>query len=131
MDAEELEALQVEPRPDQVDARFGFVSYLDLVWRERAVFVSLPQQEQRLQRLARLVEPLDAAYATVEGVVRPALVDLTGPQEGFAVSLYVKALGTDAAQAYERWARGAGGGGDVAARQGLTIGGAYHLQAGE
>ncbi len=58
-----------------------------------------------MQRLARLLEPVDAAYAVVEGVVRPALVDLTGPQEGFAVSLYVKGLGTEAAQAYERWSR--------------------------
>ena len=37
-------------------------------------------------------------------VIRPALVDLTGPQEGFAVSLYVKALGHDAQTAEENWA---------------------------
>ena len=37
-------------------------------------------------------------------MLRPALVDLTGPQEGFAVTLYVKALGTDAEHAYEHWA---------------------------
>jgi hypothetical protein len=32
------------------------------------------------------------------------MVDLAGPQEGFAVSLYVKALGHDVAAAEENWA---------------------------
>jgi hypothetical protein len=31
------------------------------------------------------------------------LVDLTGPQEGFAVSLYVKALGPNLAAAKQVW----------------------------
>jgi len=37
-------------------------------------------------------------------VLRPALVDLTGPQEGFALSLYIKALGHDQQSAEENWA---------------------------
>ena len=37
-------------------------------------------------------------------VIRPALVDLTGPQEGFAISLYLKALGPDADSASQNWA---------------------------
>ena len=45
----------------------------------------------------------------VECVLRPAMVDLSGEglrfQEGFSVSLYVRALGTDAAHAYEHWAQ--------------------------
>jgi hypothetical protein len=36
--------------------------------------------------------------------LRPALLDLTGPQEGFAVSLYIKALGHDPRSAEENWA---------------------------
>jgi hypothetical protein len=32
------------------------------------------------------------------------MVDLTGPQEGFAVSLYVKAVGHDERSAEENWA---------------------------
>ena len=32
------------------------------------------------------------------------MVDLTGPQEGFAVSLYVKAAGHDQQAAEENWA---------------------------
>jgi hypothetical protein len=35
--------------------------------------------------------------------LRPALIDLTGPQEGFAVSLYLKALGHDEHAAEDRW----------------------------
>jgi hypothetical protein len=37
-------------------------------------------------------------------VIRPAMLDLTGPQEGFAVSLYLKALGHDAESAEQNWA---------------------------
>jgi hypothetical protein len=82
----------------------GFASYLDLVWRERSLFLSFHQHEQRLDRLARLLEAVDLPLAGVESVIRPALVDLTGPQEGFCVTLYVKALGTNSAGAYATWA---------------------------
>ena len=44
-----------------------------------------------LHRLARHAAPLEHPYAMLDCILRPALVDLTGPQEGFAVSLYVKA----------------------------------------
>lgn len=104
MAGEELEMLQVELDLTAAEACCGFSSYIDLIWRERTIFVSFHQQEQRLMRLARLLEPMEQPYAAVECVLRPALVDLTGPQEGFAVSLYVKALGTDVAHAYEHWA---------------------------
>lgn len=87
------------------EAPHGFMSYIDLIARDRAVFVSFHQQEQRLQRLVRLVESLDHPYAAIDCILRPALVDLTGPQEGFAFSLYVKALGTDAPHAYELWSK--------------------------
>ena len=102
---EELEALQLnlDVTPDQAD--FGFASYIDLLWRERSLFVSFHQQEQRMTRLARQVDALDNAFAAVECILRPALLDLTGPQEGFAFSLYVKALGTDGPHAYENWSR--------------------------
>ena len=109
MDAEELDGLREELEQGEVEAPCGFVSYVDLVWRERTLFVSFPQCEQRVMRLARLLEGLDQAYAAVDCVLRPALVDLPGAlqgraQEGYCVSLYVKALGTDAAHAYSHWA---------------------------
>jgi hypothetical protein len=103
MQAEELEHTQINLDMTPTEAPFGFASYIDLVWRERPLFVSFHQQEQRLHRLSRLLEPVDIPYAAIECILRPALVDLTGPQEGFSVSLYVKALGTDSAHAYEHW----------------------------
>jgi len=105
MSRDEREAMQVNLDVPASDPVHGFASYIDLVWRERSLFVSFHQQEQRLQRLVRLLDPLDLPEAAVETVLRPALVDLTGPQEGFAVSLYVKALGVDADHAYEQWSR--------------------------
>ncbi len=105
MDADERDATRLNLDLEEAEAPDGFASYIDLVWRERAVFLSPHQMEQRMQRLARALEPMDHPYAMAELVLRPALVDLTGPQEGFAASLYVKALGTDAAHAYERWTR--------------------------
>ena len=103
MDADELAALIFNLAPDASDLTHGFTSYIDIIWRERALFVSLPQHEQLLHRLIRHVEPLDLPYAALECTLRPALVDLTGPQEGFSLTLYVKALGPDAADAYRNW----------------------------
>ena len=103
MNTEELSALQAELELTPEDTPFGFMSYLDVLWRERALFVSLHHQQQRLDRLIRLLDAFEQPYAAAECVLRPALVDLAGPQEGFAVTLYVKALGTDAEEAYEHW----------------------------
>jgi hypothetical protein len=103
MTAEELEPLRFELDVLPEDAPVGIASYIDLVWRERSIFVSFHQHEQLLHRLTRLAAPLDHSYAVIECTLRPALVDLTGPQEGFAISLYVKAVGHDDAAAEERW----------------------------
>ena len=113
MDADELAGTLDELDREEEETAFGFLSYVDLLWRERSLFLSFHQSEQRVLRLCRLLEPLDHPYAAVDCVLRPAVVDLPGPaegppqraQEGFAVSLYVKALGTDAAHAYEHWSR--------------------------
>lgn len=97
------EALDI--RGDAHDAaNAGFASYIDLVWRDRAIFASFHQSEQLLHRLARLVAPIDQPSAMLDCILRPALVDLTGPQEGFAISLYVKALASDAHTAKQIWA---------------------------
>ncbi len=57
-----------------------------------------------LHRLVRHAVPLEFPYAMLDCVLRTAMVDLAGPQEGFAVSLYVKALGHDERSAEENWA---------------------------
>jgi hypothetical protein len=82
----------------------GFASYIDMVWRGRSVFPSFAQHERIVRRLVRLAEPLEHPAAALECVVRPAVVDLDGVREGFAVSVYVKALGGDAVAAEAEWA---------------------------
>jgi hypothetical protein len=104
LDVEDLSTLRTELDVIPEDAPAGFCSYIDILWRERSIFASFHQQEQMLHRLTRHTALLEHPYAMVDCVVRPALVDLTGPQEGFAVSLYVKALGHDAQTAEDNWA---------------------------
>ncbi len=107
LDSAELEDLcdQLDIRVDAMDAAVcGFASYIDLVWRDRTIFASFHQSEQLLHRLTRLAMPIDQPSAMLDCVLRPAVVDLTGPQEGFAISLYIKALGPDAFTAKQVWA---------------------------
>lgn len=106
-DADELEALRLNLDifdDASHDASDGFVSYIDILWRERSIFTSFHQHEQLLHRLTRHAAPLHYPFAMLDCVLRPALVDLTGPQEGFALSLYIKALGHDPQSAEENWA---------------------------
>ncbi len=102
--AEEISHLQAnldeveasDPAPtDAAHPTHGFASYIDLIWRDRSIFASLPKHERILLRLIRVAAALDHPTAALECVVRPAVVDLNGAREGYAVSLYVKALGPD------------------------------------
>ena len=102
--ADDLEALRMELDLDPDATHFGFASYIDLLWRERPVFASAHQQQDRLDRIVRRAQRLPHNAAALECVLRPALLDLNGPLEGFAVTLYVTALGTDAEEALHRWA---------------------------
>lgn len=106
-DADELESLRLNLdifEDAANDTSHGFVSYIDILWRERSIFISFHQHEQLLHRLTRHAAPLHHPYAMLDCVLRPALVDLTGPQEGFALSFYIKALGHDPQSAEENWA---------------------------
>lgn len=98
---EELERLRLDLYLP--DAAVGFASYIDLLWRERSIFASFHQQEQQLHRLTRLAAALDHPEAALDCVLRPAFVDLNGPQEGFAVSLYLRGLGGDRDAAMHAW----------------------------
>ncbi len=109
LDVAELQELQMHldvAESEHGAAWTGFASYIDLVWRERSIFASFHQSEQLLHRLVRLVAPIDQPAAMLDCVLRPAMVDITGPQEGFAVTLYVKALGHDLSSAKGEWALG-------------------------
>jgi hypothetical protein len=104
---DELQHLQLNLDANSADApglSFGFASYIDLVARERSLFTSFPRHEQMLGRLTRLAAPLDRPAAALDCVLRPAFLDLETAQQGFAFSLYVKALGADPQAALEEWA---------------------------
>lgn len=100
---EELEALRLELDLIPEDSPAGIASYIDLLWRERSIFTSFHQHEQLLHRITRLASPLQHPYAKLECTLRPALIDFSAPQEGFAITLYLKALGHDAQAAEQRW----------------------------
>jgi hypothetical protein len=104
LEGDELSQLQMNLDIDPVEVPCGFGSYIDAVARERSLFTAFHQHEQLLRRLARLAASLDHPSAALDCVVRPALVDLEGPQQGFAISLYVKALGIDEEAALREWA---------------------------
>jgi hypothetical protein len=104
LDAEELDALRLNLDVSVDEGPAGFGSYIDLLWRERSLFASFHLQEQMLHRLTRHAASLEYPYAMLDCIIRPAMIDLTSPQEGFAVSLYIKALGHDEQTAEENWA---------------------------
>ena len=104
LDSEELEQLQLNLDVPATAAPAGFASYIDAVWRERSLFSSFHRQQQMLHRLTRLAAPLERPWAALDCVLRPALLDLEGPREGYAVSLYVRALGPSPQAAWKEWA---------------------------
>jgi hypothetical protein len=101
--ADTLESLRLELMLPDDEALHGYSSYIDLLWRERSVFASAHQQQDRLDRIMRRAQRLQHPEATLEGVLRPALLDLNGPLEGFAITLYVTALGPEPEIARRRW----------------------------
>jgi hypothetical protein len=103
LDPEELDELAERLDYETSEPLAGFSSYIDLVWRDRTIFASFHQSEQLLYRLTRLAAPLDHPAAMLDCVLRPALVDFTGPQEGYSITLYVKALGPDLETARATW----------------------------
>lgn len=105
LEEEELPTLRNELELSDLDAPAGFGGYIDLLWRDRPVFASFHQHEQILHRIARHCGALDHPFAMIDCVLRPALIDFSGAQEGFAISLYVKALGHDAQAAYQHWSQ--------------------------
>jgi hypothetical protein len=108
LDSEEAAHLQTNLDPtapiDPAHPPHGFASYIDLLWRDRSIFASFPKHERILLRLIRLAAALDHPAAALECTLRPAVVDLNGAREGFAVSLYIKALCPDPHSAEREWA---------------------------
>jgi len=99
-----LESLRLELDLDPDHIHVGFASYIDLIWRERAVFASAHHQQDRLDRIIRRAQKLSHPQAALECILRPAMLDLSGALEGFAITLYITALGPDADTASQNWA---------------------------
>lgn len=103
MDEEELASLRLDLFVEDDIAAAGLMSYIDVVFRERAVFASRHRAEQVLHRIDRMARELPHHLAKVECVLRHAVLDLDGVQEGYAFTVYVKACGIDEIEASERW----------------------------
>lgn len=99
----ELDSFRLELDIENADSRVGIASYIDLIWSDKSTFASSAQQRQWIARFLRLASALQHPAAAVECVLRPALLDFDTPQEGFAVSLYVKAVGADEVHALNSW----------------------------
>jgi len=100
---EQIAVLRMELMLAEEDITCGYSSYIDLMWRESAVFVSRNKQQERLDRIVRRAKLLDHPECALECVLRPAFLDLHSPLEGFAVTVYVTSLGRDKATALRRW----------------------------
>lgn len=103
MEEEELAATRNDLLLEPEVATAGMACYIDLLWRDRGVFVSRHRTEQALYRLDRMVAELPHTLAKVEGIVRAAVLDLDTVSEGYAISLYVKGVGVDETEASQRW----------------------------
>jgi hypothetical protein len=99
----DLENLRIELDQELEDSQAGFACYIDLLWRERSVFASFHQHSSKLDQLTRRASKLPHDEASLQCVLRPALVDLGTPLEGYAVTLYISAVGPEPATAYARW----------------------------
>jgi hypothetical protein len=101
---EELEMLRLELDLDAEESMAGIASYIDILWRDRTLFASAHQQREMLDRLTRRAERLEHRAAALACVLRPAMFDFEDTTvEGFAVTLYVRALGHDTASATAHW----------------------------
>lgn len=103
MDGDELIALSAELLLEDGIANAGFTGYIDIIFRERSLFLSRHQLQGMLHRVDRAAALLPHSLAKLEMVVRHAMLDLNTPQEGFAITLYVKGVGVDEYEAQERW----------------------------
>ena len=101
--AERLESLRLELDVADEDVAFGMACYIDLLPRERRLFASAHVATDLLARLARRATRLPHPQAALELTLRPALVDLTAPLEGYSATLYLTAVAADPETALRRW----------------------------
>lgn len=102
-DPEAIEPLRLELFLDPELASHGYASYIDFLWRERSLFASAHQQQDRLDRIVRRIQKLDHPEVALQFVLRPAVYDSNTTLEGFSVTMYLTALGPDPSTALHRW----------------------------
>ncbi|HVG27220.1 MAG TPA: hypothetical protein VM865_06415 [Acidobacteriaceae bacterium] len=100
----DLEPLRIELVLPEEECSAAFTSYIDLLWRERGVFASAHHQQDRLDRLSRRAGKLQHPEAALQCVLRPAMLDIDSPLEGFATTLYVTGVAANVDLARQRWA---------------------------
>ena len=100
---DKLEALRLELDTTDEDAAFGMASYIDLLPRERALFASAHLGTDLLDKLARRATRLSHDFVALELTLRPSIVDLTAPLEGYSFTLYLTAIAADPETAARRW----------------------------
>jgi hypothetical protein len=101
--AEKLEQLRLELDLFDEDVAFGMGSYIDILPRERSRFASAHVATDLLARIVRRATRLPNQYASLELTLRPALVDLKAPLEGYSATLYLTAVAPDPETAGRRW----------------------------
>lgn len=99
----ELAVLSLELARGAEDAAFGYGAYIDLLFRERSIFASAHQHQEKLDKIVRRAARLEHEDVKLECILRPAVLDLGVTLEGFAFSLYCFALGPDEETAVRRW----------------------------
>ena len=100
---EQLEGLRLELDVQDDDVAFGMASYIDLLPRERSLFASAHVATDLLARIARRTLRLPHPFAKLELTLRPAVVDLKAPLEGYSATLYLTAVASDPETAVKRW----------------------------
>jgi hypothetical protein len=100
---EKLEQLRLELDLFDEDVAFGMGSYIDLLPRERSRFASAHVATDLVARIVRRANRLPHQYASLELTLRPALVDLKTPLEGYSATLYLTAVASDPETAGRRW----------------------------
>ncbi|MDE1154509.1 MAG: hypothetical protein PW735_02140 [Acidobacteriaceae bacterium] len=102
-DEEMLAGLRLELDLDDTASLHGLSGYIDILWRDRALFASAHQQQDRLDKLVRRLARLTHPHASVELTLRPAVLERETVLEGFAVTVYVTAVAADAPSALREW----------------------------
>ncbi|MHB1021290.1 MAG: hypothetical protein ACYC46_01635 [Acidobacteriaceae bacterium] len=105
LDADDVAAcadlLDLLHKPDH--PHFGYGSYIDILFREEAIFTSYDEHMQILPAITRAAGALDLPEATMELVLRLCTLGDGSALTGYATSVYTYGVGATAELAYRNW----------------------------